>query len=78
MPRVRYIHWLKYPIRRCLSMHHCEVCNKAFKLQECHIHGSEFTHLWDSINSKRAPWSSNPFVWAISFRRAAQEGEKTT
>lgn len=24
---------------------------------------------WDSINAKRAPWSSNPWVWAISFRR---------
>lgn len=24
---------------------------------------------WDSINGKRAPWSNNPWVWAISFRR---------
>lgn len=28
-----------------------------------------FTDLWDSINGKRAPWSSNPWVWAISFKR---------
>lgn len=27
--------------------------------------------LWDSINSKRAPWSSNPWVWAITFERKA-------
>jgi hypothetical protein len=28
-----------------------------------------FRAFWDSINGKRAPWSSNPWVWAISFRR---------
>lgn len=24
---------------------------------------------WDRINGKRAPWSSNPWVWRVSFRR---------
>lgn len=28
--------------------------------------------LWDSINAKRAPWSSNPWVWVIEFRRAGE------
>lgn len=28
-----------------------------------------FSVLWDSINGKRAPWDSNPWVWAITFRR---------
>jgi hypothetical protein len=28
--------------------------------------------LWDSINGKRAPWDSNPFVWAVSFRTVAR------
>lgn len=28
-----------------------------------------FHLVWDEINGKRAPWSSNPWVWAISFRR---------
>lgn len=27
--------------------------------------------LWDSVNGKRAPWSSNPWVWALTFRRVA-------
>lgn len=27
--------------------------------------------LWDSINGKRARWTSNPWVWAITFRRQA-------
>lgn len=28
-----------------------------------------FRALWDSINAKRAPWGSNPWVWAVTFRR---------
>jgi len=28
-----------------------------------------FQDLWDSINGKKAPWSSNPFVLVISFKR---------
>jgi hypothetical protein len=28
-----------------------------------------FCHLWDGINGKAAPWSSNPFCWVIEFRR---------
>ncbi|HEY5657697.1 MAG TPA: hypothetical protein VIY27_07890 [Myxococcota bacterium] len=27
-----------------------------------------FQHLWDSINAKRAPWASNPWVWCIDFK----------
>jgi hypothetical protein len=30
-----------------------------------------FLWLWDSINGKRAPWSSNPWVWALTFKRVA-------
>jgi hypothetical protein len=30
-----------------------------------------FRYLWDSINAKRAAWDSNPWVWALTFRRAA-------
>lgn len=28
-----------------------------------------FKHLWDSINDKTYPWSSNPWVWVIEFKR---------
>ena len=28
-----------------------------------------FHDLWDSINADRCPWESNPFVWAVSFRK---------
>lgn len=29
----------------------------------------KFHALWDSINGKKHPWGSNPYVWAISFER---------
>jgi hypothetical protein len=32
-------------------------------------HREAFECLWDSINGDRASWSSNPWVWAVSFRR---------
>jgi hypothetical protein len=27
-----------------------------------------FAVLWDTINAKRAPWKSNPWVWVIEFK----------
>ena len=27
-----------------------------------------YRHLWDSLNAKRAPWASNPWVWVVEFR----------
>lgn len=32
-------------------------------------HRRAFALLWDAINGERAPWSANPWVWAVSFRR---------
>lgn len=28
-----------------------------------------FRELWDSINGKKHPWESNPWVWAYTFKR---------
>lgn len=30
---------------------------------------SAFQKTWDNINAKRAPWSSNPWVWCVEFKR---------
>jgi len=29
---------------------------------------TDFRALWDSINAKRAPWKSNPWVWVVTFK----------
>lgn len=29
----------------------------------------EYRNLWDRINGKKHPWSSNPWVWRIEFKR---------
>lgn len=35
-------------------------------------HAGCFAALWDSINAKRGhSWASNPWVWALTFRRVA-------
>jgi hypothetical protein len=31
---------------------------------------NHFRDLWDSINAERAPWASNPWVWAVTFKEA--------
>jgi hypothetical protein len=31
-----------------------------------------FERLWNDINGERAPWASNPFVWALSFKPIAR------
>ena len=33
---------------------------------------------WDSINAKRAPWSSNPWVWVIEFRTGLKLPQEAT
>ena len=35
-----------------------------------------FTELWDSLNSKRSPWASNPFVWVVGFKLLSSEARK--
>jgi hypothetical protein len=32
-------------------------------------HIGVYRNLWDSINGKKHPWASNPYVWCLEFRR---------
>jgi hypothetical protein len=29
----------------------------------------DFRDLWDSINANKYPWASNPYVWALTFKK---------
>lgn len=42
----------------------CATCDTVVK---------RFAILWDSINTEGAPWSANPWVWAITFKRIRPE-----
>ena len=53
-----YFHVSDYDAKRC----RCKLGGPT--PAQCAYHD-----LWDSINAKRTPWSSNPFVWCVSFRR---------
>jgi hypothetical protein len=33
----------------------------------------DFKRLWDSINGKRHPWASNPWVWVVEFEPTSKE-----
>lgn len=43
--------------------------NKVYRDQRGTKAIEYFRELWDSINAKKCPWTSNPWVWAITFRR---------
>ncbi len=35
-----------------------------------------YAQLWDSINGKKYPWSSNPWVWRIEFKLVRKDGKE--
>lgn len=48
----------------------CPTCGEKLwhhPIDECHSQG--FRRLWDSINGKKYPWASNPWVWVLEFER---------
>ena len=50
--------------------HWCGAPHKAHGAPRQHNTPVEaFSDLWDSINAKTYPWASNPWVWAVSFKR---------
>ncbi len=41
----------------------------TFCVSECHAARAHFAKAWNDVNGKRAPWSNNPWVWVVTFRR---------
>lgn len=39
------------------------------RLYDIGISVCAFAGLWDSINRKKYPWESNPWIWALTFKR---------
>jgi hypothetical protein len=42
---------------------------EGVRLGAAHSFRESYEWLWDEINGRRAPWSSNPWCWCITFRR---------
>lgn len=46
------------------------VFHQSIQSQIDNVYRRNFAVLWDEINAKRGfPWDSNPWVWAITFKR---------
>jgi hypothetical protein len=43
----------------------CEIFSECSKPD---FQRTRFANMWNFINRKRAPWDSNPFVWALTFK----------
>ncbi len=39
-------------------------------------HRRAFYEIWESLNAKRAPWESNPWVWCLTFSPAGAAANK--
>lgn len=50
----------------------------GLKTRVSHTAVQAYRHAWDAINGRRFPWSSNPWVWAVTFKRvdSAKAGRK--
>lgn len=46
---------------------HCPECDSNSAILD-ELPERVFRRLWESINGKKYPWSSNPLVWAIMFK----------
>ena len=58
--------------------HDCghDSCALAGGIQDCDgevVSGIDtFRQYWDSLNAKRAPWSSNPWVWVLELKKCEE------
>jgi hypothetical protein len=52
-------------VERCNDIDLCP----AGTWEKENIHIDRFARLWNTINAKRVPWESNPWVWVVEFRK---------
>lgn len=45
------------------------LCTNLRESEACDDLKDQYHALWDSINKKKYPWSSNPWVWVITYKR---------
>jgi hypothetical protein len=54
------------------ALDEAKLCARAKAMSACPDDSRVwFAELWDSINGKKHPWSSNPHVWVLGFKEAA-------
>jgi hypothetical protein len=46
-----------------------EVSNSHWNWGGSKLYIDRYRNLWDSLNGKKFPWESNPWVWVIEFKR---------
>ena len=51
-----------------------EYCSDDLEYNYKHWYHLEWIKLWDSINGKKYPWKSNPWIWVIGFKRIGDNG----
>lgn len=54
-------------IEACLD---CDDYGLLHRNDESHWNVSDYRREWDKINGKKHPWSSNPWVWVLEFKKA--------
>lgn len=63
-------------VERLQDISEADARAEGIALDDCITPRAEFAELWNSINGKRAPWASNPWVWVIEFKRVEHRGER--
>lgn len=60
-------------VERVQEIGYEDILREGIRMNNPHIiysgYQESFKQLWDSINGKKYPWVSNPWVWVISFKR---------